>query len=218
MMRRNLPRRLDREAHRVERREEQAVGLLGRDELRRDDRDLLRVGGDRAGQQELLARDRRDPRDQIAELRVGLHVELDDPLARRELLAGVELLFARRLGRARDDGIRRASPSRASASPASAATGIAGSAGSRRPNLRAAWIIGFDDRRRRRADLRGVAVGADDDGGARPTPVTQSAAGDENDEHDEPRMSCHRILYSFVIFCPLRSRPTDRWLADLSFV
>ena len=91
-----LARGLDREAHRVERREEQPVGLLGRDELRRDDRDLLAVGGDRAGQQELAARDRRDPGDEIAELGVGLHVELDDALARRELPAGVELLLTRR--------------------------------------------------------------------------------------------------------------------------
>ncbi len=74
----------------VERAQEQPVGLLRRDQFGRHDRHLLAVGRDRPGQQELLAGDRRDPRDQVAQLGVGLEVQLDHPLAGRQRLAGVE--------------------------------------------------------------------------------------------------------------------------------
>ena len=106
-MRSNLPECSTVRPDRIERAQEQPVGLLGRDQLGRDDGDLLAVGRDGAGQQELLAGDRRDPGDQIAELGVGLQIQLHDPLAGRELLAGVEVLLADQLVRAGDAGRRR---------------------------------------------------------------------------------------------------------------
>ena len=123
-----LARVLDGQAGRIERAQEQPVGLLGRDQLGRHDRDLLAVGRDGAGQQELLARDRRDPGDQIAELGVRLQIELHDALAGRELLAGVEVLVADQLVRARD-----ARRSRRAACPR------ASSPGRRRRRSRARW-------------------------------------------------------------------------------
>ena len=161
MMRRNLPDVLDGQPDRIERAEEQPVRLLGRDQLGRDDRDLLAVGRDGAGQQELLAGDRRDPGDQIAELRVRLEIQLHDPLARRELLAGVEVLLADQLGRAGD--ARRAA-ARAACPPASspvagAAPGAGGAGGRRLPSRRPGQA-------RERRGVRGVPGGGVGAGGA----------------------------------------------------
>ena len=126
---------LDGQAGRIERPQEQPVRLLGRDQLGRHDGHLLAVGRNGAGQQELLAGDRRDPGDQIAELGVRLQIQLHDALAGRELLAGVEVLVADQLVRARDAGRpagrrargrRRRRPARRGAGVVGAAPGAGG--------------------------------------------------------------------------------------------
>ena len=158
---------LDGQAHRLERAQEQPVGLLRRDQLGRDDRDLLAVRRDGAGQQELLAGDRRDPGDEVAELGVGLEVQLHDPLARRELLAGVEVLVADQLGSSpvtpvdrRAGGVvrrrrRRRCRRRASASPGvgagRASAGVSRAVRSAEPRERRPAPGGVRGRRRRSA-------------------------------------------------------------------
>ncbi len=72
-------------------------------------------------------------------------------------------------------------------------------------------------------------------GGVGPAPETIAAPAIEDDEGREEQKreererrrsphsaifsgGSHRMLYSLLIFCPFRSSPTDRWLADFNLV